>query len=62
MVDGTNVIWNLYPYPWHIGAESRALKLGAGKKNNIYVDSRPQPTFTGLYTKREDCSHQKERK
>jgi hypothetical protein len=41
---------------------TKALELGASKKINIHTDSRyvlPQPTSTGLYAKREDCSPQR---
>ena len=64
---------NLYPLaPLHHGtltqnveliALIKALELGAGKKINIHMDNRyafaTQPMSTGLYAKREDCSHQR---
>jgi len=66
VVDGTNVIW-AEPLPPGMSAQkvglivhTKVLELGAGKKINIYRDSRyafATAHVHGLYTKTEDCSH-----
>ena len=70
MVHGTNVIWNgpLAPSTFaqkvELIAHTKALELGAGKKNNNYMKSRYAFTTDHVHRAipRENCSHQREKK